>query len=372
MRILFSGERLHPPESGGDLSILTLLERAAKEYEVEAIIVGEKDEVEIYKNIKIHRVKTFYSKLPSWVKRYFLNKKWFNVLDEFLKNKKYDLVITQAVLSPATTIVSKEHGIPVFLFIRGYENFCISHFRDLEKPVKHDCKKYASFKYRIQYPFFERVIKWHREALRKADLIACNSKFVKSIAEMYGAKVDDIIYPAVEVKNYITKRKNPIYITFITPAKRKGVDIFLKIVDCMPSQNFLAVGRAERLSEIKKRKNIKYIPWTGDMKKIYAETKILLIPSTWFEPIPRVLFEAMANGIPCMVSNRGGLPEGIGDAGIVINDIYNINEWVDNIEKIIKDKNIYERLSKKSKIQVKKFGFDIQYKKFKRVIKRFG
>jgi len=370
MRILFSGESLYPPQSGGDLSILTLLEKLAKEHAVEAIVVGDKNEVEHHNNIKINRVKTIYSKFPSWVKRYFLNKKWFKVLDDFLKNKTYDLIITQAVLAPASTIVSKKYNISVFFFIRGYENFCISHFRDLKKPIKHNCKNYASFKYRIQYPFFERVIKWQKEALRKADIIACNSKFVESIARMYGVKVDDVIYPVVDTKKYVTKRKNPKYITFITPAKRKGLDIFLKIVDKMPNEKFLVVGKAEKLNDITKRKNIKYIHWTNNMKKIYSITKIVLIPSTWFEPLPRVLLESMANGIPCIVSNKGGLPEGVNNAGIVINDIYNIDKWVHNIENVLKDENLYNKLLKKSKNQVKKFSSETQYKKFKKLIEK--
>jgi glycosyltransferase involved in cell wall biosynthesis len=48
-------------------------------------------------------------------------------------------------------------------------------------------------------------------------------------------------------------------------------------------------------------------------------TRILLVPSVFDEPFGRVAAEAMINGIPPIVSNRGGLPETVGMGGIVLN-----------------------------------------------------
>ena len=43
-----------------------------------------------------------------------------------------------------------------------------------------------------------------------------------------------------------------------------------------------------------------------------ALTRILLVPSTLEEPFGRVAAEAMINGIPALVSNRGSLPHVVG------------------------------------------------------------
>jgi glycosyltransferase involved in cell wall biosynthesis len=40
----------------------------------------------------------------------------------------------------------------------------------------------------------------------------------------------------------------------------------------------------------------------------FALTRILLVPSIWDEPFGRVAAEAMINGIPAIVSDRGSLP----------------------------------------------------------------
>jgi glycosyltransferase involved in cell wall biosynthesis len=42
-----------------------------------------------------------------------------------------------------------------------------------------------------------------------------------------------------------------------------------------------------------------------------------LMPSLWRESLGRVPIEAMANGIPVLASDRGALPETLGEAGFV-------------------------------------------------------
>jgi glycosyltransferase involved in cell wall biosynthesis len=44
----------------------------------------------------------------------------------------------------------------------------------------------------------------------------------------------------------------------------------------------------------------------------FALTKILLAPSVWPEPFGRVAAEAMINGIPPLVGDRGALPDVLG------------------------------------------------------------
>ena len=376
MKILFSGESLYPPASGGDASILTLLEELAKKHDIEAICTGKRTEMARYKGIKIYRIKTWASRLPSWVKRYFLNKVWFSILDSHLKKRKYNLVISQAVLAPASVITAKKHGIPVLLFIRSLEHFCLSLFRDVEIPRKHNCLKHASWKYKIQYPFFRTMIQWHKKALKKADTIVCISKFVKNVAKNYGVKTDEIIQSSVKIENYRfrPRDKRGEYITFINPTKQKGVDIFLKIADKLPNQSFLVVGKTSWFIKLKlkKRGNIKYVEWTNDMKDVYSKTKILLVPSLIRETFSRVVVEAMCNGIPIIATNRGGLPEAVGNGGIIIKDALNIDIWTGKIKKLQNDIKLYKKLSGICKNRVYKFKLKKQVYKLKTLIEKEG
>ena len=54
-----------------------------------------------------------------------------------------------------------------------------------------------------------------------------------------------------------------------------------------------------------------------DPREFYAATRLVLMPSLWYESFGLVAAEAMLNGIPVLASNRGALPETIGDAGFL-------------------------------------------------------
>jgi len=62
--------------------------------------------------------------------------------------------------------------------------------------------------------------------------------------------------------------------------------------------------------------NVVLTPNTDDMRPIYGRARLLLAPSLWWESGARVLCEAMLNGIPAIVTDRGGSPEMIQDGGI--------------------------------------------------------
>jgi len=56
---------------------------------------------------------------------------------------------------------------------------------------------------------------------------------------------------------------------------------------------------------------------TPDPRDFYRICRVVLMPSLWRESLGRVAVEAMANGIPMLASDRGALPETLGDAGFV-------------------------------------------------------
>ena len=55
-----------------------------------------------------------------------------------------------------------------------------------------------------------------------------------------------------------------------------------------------------------------------DMRRVYAATKCLLVPSQWEEAWGRVATEAQFSGIPVIASDRGGLPEAVGPGGTIL------------------------------------------------------
>ena len=104
-------------------------------------------------------------------------------------------------------------------------------------------------------------------------------------------------------------------------------------------------------------RNIEVMYNTPDPRHFYAVTKLLLMPSL-MENAGVVAMEAMINGIPVLASNRGGLPETIGDAGPLLDipsrytpetrDVPTAEEvepWVETIIRLWDDAAEYDRWS---------------------------
>jgi glycosyltransferase involved in cell wall biosynthesis len=54
------------------------------------------------------------------------------------------------------------------------------------------------------------------------------------------------------------------------------------------------------------------------LQAIYCRHSVLAVPSVWEEPFGLVALEGLASGCRVVVSRRGGLPEAIGDHGILV------------------------------------------------------
>jgi glycosyltransferase involved in cell wall biosynthesis len=120
----------------------------------------------------------------------------------------------------------------------------------------------------------------------------------------------------------------PRYLTFVNPIHAKGVTVFARIAAELnhrrPDIPLLVVearGTAESLSgldlDLSGLRNLHRMENTPDPRDFYRVARAVLMPSLWLENGGLVAREAMANGLPVLASDRGGLPETLGDAGFV-------------------------------------------------------
>ena len=120
------------------------------------------------------------------------------------------------------------------------------------------------------------------------------------------------------------------FVTFVNPSLPKGAMLFARLADMLGSRRpdipVLVVQSAQSAGQLnaipgldfKKYPQIMAAPATPRPSDFFALTRLLLVPSVFDEPFGRVAAEAMINGIPPIASNRGALPETVGNAGIVL------------------------------------------------------
>jgi glycosyltransferase involved in cell wall biosynthesis len=85
---------------------------------------------------------------------------------------------------------------------------------------------------------------------------------------------------------------------------------------------------------------------TPDMRSIYRDTKILIMPSLVEETFGRVAVEAQASGIPVLTRDIGALAWTVGDGGIVIPSQAPHSEWEEALRRLLSDNAFYSILSK--------------------------
>ena len=137
-----------------------------------------------------------------------------------------------------------------------------------------------------------------------------------------------VIPDPIGLDQVVAENHVPRYVTFINPQPDKAVTVFGRIAIELgarrPDIPLLQVegrGTTDALArlpvDLSGLTNLNRMANTPDPRDFYRVSRVVLMPSLWRESLGRVAIEAMANGIPVMASDRGALPETLGDAGFV-------------------------------------------------------
>jgi len=238
------------------------------------------------------------------------------------------------------------------------------------------------------YPILLRPVKWlyyrlskkHQEKIRhqeyvlsKTDtLFICPSHFVKKHALEYGIPERNlrVIYNGVDLERFFPceeKRKNSekerwglkdktVFVFVAHNLRLKNIGLLKAVFDDLyrkyPEIRLLVVGK--RKPSFRRP----YLMWTGfmkDIRKVYTVADVLLHPS-YFDTFGSVVIEAMASGIPVLVSEFCGASEIVEDGGKVLPVVGRgvKDVWKDEIERIM-DKDERRIISENARRIAKKY-----------------
>ncbi|MEU2625261.1 glycosyltransferase family 4 protein [Streptomyces sp. NPDC007157] len=118
----------------------------------------------------------------------------------------------------------------------------------------------------------------------------------------------------------------------VNPIPAKGSDLLHQLIRAMPEQHFTLVeGWWNTADQFTAYPNVTFVPRVYDMSPLYRSHCLLLVPSTVEDAFPRVIIEAALHGTPSIGSDRGGIPEAIGQTGIVLPHTAGTQAWADAI-----------------------------------------
>lgn len=251
---------------------------------------------------------------------------------------------------------------------------------------------------------------WTKFSAENADHIITISKFSKEdickqyhlpkekITIAYPGFNKQIFYPIkdrAKIKKVLEKYKIVdsfiIYMGTIQPRKNLSrlMEAFARIVSGLNSVadvQLVIVGKTagegrqgwmyEDILQIPKKLGIEekvkflgFVP-TEDLSYLLSGALAFAQPSLW-EGFGIPVVEAMATGVPVIVSNVSSLPEVVGKAGLLV-DPYSIDQIEQAIRLMITDKKLRQKYSKGGVIQAKNFSWDKMTRDVLKVFEKVG
>lgn len=277
--------------------------------------------------------------------------KSYNHLKDFcekqIKTFNYDVLMSWSLEGVITQQLSKKFNIPYIYFVRSLHM--------MNNPPLIDI---------LHKKIDQAIIKKYQNVFNDAEVIFSNSNFTRKVVKRYYNRDSIVSYPPVKIKcnrlstNRLDKRE---YLTLIGWMPSKGSEIVEALSRKLPDQKFLGVGGNKPID----KKNLKIIPYTYHIDRVFSKTRILLCPSIYDETFGRVALEALGRGIPVIASRCGGLPEVVGDKRLLISRKKNLNHWIKKINDVLND---YPAFSKSAFTQSKKFDWKIEVQKIEKAI----
>ena len=157
-----------------------------------------------------------------------------------------------------------------------------------------------------------------------------------------------VLHPPVFVDQYATPDGRRRFVTLVGLDFNKGGLLLVFLARRMPDVEFLGVAGAHGL-QIRDRslRNVTYRETTRDVRDVYAQTRVLLVPSlreTW----GRVAVEAMSSGIPVVARANQGLLESCRDAAVFV-ATRSAAKWEAALRRVLDDGALYEDLRQRSR-----------------------
>lgn len=335
MKVLIINSLYYPNIIGGAEKSTQIIAENLHKSGIEPIVVtiSDREKVDYVNGVKVYYVYhynvywSYYSKTRKAILKIFWHlKSLYNFpilkkIDEILKKEKPDIVNTNNLSEFSVGIwkVIKKNKIPVVHTLRDFSLVCpratLFRRKDICRRKNLICMLILSFK---------------RLFSKYVDAVTGNSNFVlnKHIkAGFFKNSKKYVVYNSLESKKIRFKIKNSKSLNFGYIGHlsyHKGVEFLLKVFKDNNLADLYIFGRGitidyeNYLKDRYKSKNIKFCGFKK-AEEAFNMIDVLIVPSLWYDVLPRVIYESYSFGVPVIGSNRGGIPEviDIGKTGFV-------------------------------------------------------
>ena len=145
----------------------------------------------------------------------------------------------------------------------------------------------------------------------------------------YRSRADDAPFVILQVGTICERKNQAVIIEALSQAMEHGSGTDWEL--WLAYDEIQLAGFENALIEHGLENNVRLLGWRDDVKDLMVKADILVMPSK-AEGVPNAVQEAMAIGLPVLVSQAGGMPEIVkeGGTGWII-DMHDTSEWARRI-----------------------------------------
>jgi glycosyltransferase involved in cell wall biosynthesis len=262
-------------------------------------------------------------------------------LTELLRAERPDVVHLHnpyPLLSPWVVRTAHRHGVPVIQTVHNYRQVCAPglYFRDGH--VCHDCRgrafglpaiQHACYRgSRAQSAVMATTLAVHRGTWRSVDRYVALTGAIADHLGDYGIPPERIsVKPNAIPDPGVAGRPGAGFLLASRLVPEKGLSLLLTAWTGhgdgeLGTLRIAGDGPLRRVAELAagERSDVTYLgPLDrGGVAAEIAAAACVVMPSTWHDPLPTIVLEALAAGRPVLGTTMGGIPYLVGDAGWIV------------------------------------------------------
>jgi glycosyltransferase involved in cell wall biosynthesis len=256
-------------------------------------------------------------------------------LSKTLDETTPDLVQVQNIyplISPSIFRPIKDRGISVVMRCPNYRLFCPNGLHLARGKVCERCLTFgrefwcllmnceASLFKSMGYALRNACARVSGSIVRNVDMFIVQTEFQRQKFVEAGIPRSQIgIVPALMLwEGREESSKNGNLISFVgRVSPEKGIEDFIGAARLMPGIPFAVAGHGDKMPGIKEKApaNVRWLGFlrSKELRELYIRSRIIVVPSRWYESFPNVVVQAMAHGRPVVAADTGALPNIVQD-----------------------------------------------------------
>ncbi|MCK5506821.1 MAG: glycosyltransferase family 4 protein [Thermodesulfovibrionia bacterium] len=334
---------------GGNANFYILKEFAKKKrLNIDLVTSSETSGDHIYKfsdNITVHRLNVRKKRLHYWTQR--------EILEYLFRSSRY---VRGLVNTRSYNLIHSFFGFPSgYIAYRNKDK--VPYIISLRGSDVPGFNKRFSLQYLFLTPLFRRI--W-----MNAESLIANSKELKMLAQETTPDLPiDVIYNGIDMEEFRPaghRKSGPFTILTVSRLiKRKCIDYLIRalpaVINVCPDVKLIIAGEGnvegelrKLVSELKLESKVSFLGRIdhGELPDLYRKADIFVLPSLW-EGMSNTLLEAIASGLPVIVTDTGGTEELVKDNGVVVPK-ENFAAISDAIMRLIRSPDIRIEMGKRS------------------------